>query len=59
MSFLDLLAGIIALLLALMYVGILAAQVPTLPLWIVIAIGVALMVANLIDSLREEGGHGV
>jgi hypothetical protein len=55
---LDLLAGIIALVLALIYVGVLAAQVPSVPLWIVIAIGLAAMVASLIDSLGEEGGPG-
>jgi hypothetical protein len=54
----DLLTGLIALALALAYVGILATHVTSVPLWIVIAIGVVLMVANLIDSLREEGGHG-
>jgi hypothetical protein len=56
---LNLLAGIIALVLALGYVGVLAAQVQSPPLWIVIAIGVVVMVASLIDSLSEEGGPGV
>jgi hypothetical protein len=55
---LNLLAGIIAVALALTYVGVLVAKVPSVPLWIVIAIGAVLMVASLIDSLREEGGPG-
>jgi predicted ABC-type sugar transport system permease subunit len=54
----DLLTGLIALALAVAYVGTLATHVPSVPLWIVIAIGVVLMVASLIDSLREEGGPG-
>jgi hypothetical protein len=54
----DLLTGIIALALAVGYVGVLVTHVPSVPLWIVGAIGIMLMIASLIDTLRQEGGLG-
>jgi hypothetical protein len=49
----NLLAGSIALIIALGYVGIIAVRVNSLPLWVVVGIGVAMMVWSFYESLRE------
>jgi hypothetical protein len=53
-TMMNLLAGSIALIIALGYVGIIAVRVNSLPLWVVVAIGVAMMVWSFYDSLRES-----
>jgi hypothetical protein len=50
----NLISGVIALAIAIGYVGILAVRVNSLPLWIVIAIGVAMMAWSFYESLRGE-----
>jgi hypothetical protein len=52
-TMMNLLAGSIALIIALGYVGIIAVRVNSLPLWVVVAIGVVMMVWSFYDSLRE------
>jgi hypothetical protein len=49
----NLLAGSIALVLALGYLGLIAVRVNSLPLWIVVAIGVLMMARSFYESLRE------
>jgi hypothetical protein len=48
----DLAGGIISLLVAAVFLAILAYAVPSVPLWIVILVGFAAMVASLVESLR-------
>jgi hypothetical protein len=50
----DLLAGGISLLVAGVFLAILVYAVPSVPLWIVILIGLATMVATLIETLRSD-----
>jgi chromate transport protein ChrA len=50
----DLLTGGISLLVVAVFLAILAYAVPSVPLWIVILIGFALMVASLIEPLRSN-----
>jgi hypothetical protein len=50
----DLLAGGISLLVAGVFLAILVYAVPSVPLWIVILIGLATMVASLIETLRSD-----
>jgi hypothetical protein len=48
----DLLAGGISLLVAGVFLAILVYAVPSVPLWIVILIGLATMVASVVEALR-------
>jgi hypothetical protein len=48
----DLAGGIISLLVAAVFLAILAYAVPSVPLWIVMLVGFAVMVASLVESLR-------
>lgn len=50
----NLIGGTIALVIALGYLGLLAVRVNSLPLWIVILIGAAMMVYSFYESLRES-----
>jgi hypothetical protein len=50
----DLAGGVISLLVAAVFLAILAYAVPSVPLWIVILIGFALMVASIIETLRSD-----
>ena len=50
----ELLAGGISLLVAAAFLAVLAYAVPSVPLWIVILIGFALMVVSLIQTLRSD-----
>jgi hypothetical protein len=50
----NLFAGIIALAIALGYLGILAVRVNELPLWIVLLVGFAMMAASFVHALRED-----
>lgn len=50
----DRAGGIISLLIAAVFLAILAYAVPSVPLWIVILIGLALMVASLIETMRSD-----
>jgi hypothetical protein len=53
----DLGSGIISLLVAAAFLGILAYAVPSVPLWVVILGGFVLMVASLVESLRSGEGR--
>jgi hypothetical protein len=50
----NLISGLIALAIAIGYVGILAVRVNSLPFWIVVAIGVAMMAYSFYESLLGE-----
>jgi hypothetical protein len=50
----DLAGGIISLAVAAVFLAILAYAVPSVPLWIVLLVGFALMVASLVESLRGD-----
>ena len=50
----DLAGGIISLVVAAGFLAILAYAVPSVPLWLVILAGFALMVASLLESLRGD-----
>jgi len=50
----DLAGGVIALLIAAVFLAILAYAVPSVPLWIVIAIGFVAMVASVVEALRGQ-----
>ena len=50
----NLISGLIALAIAIGYVGILAVRVDSLPVWIVFAIGVAMMAWSFYESLRGD-----
>jgi hypothetical protein len=51
---LDLVASIVSLVTALAFLGVLMYKVWSIPLWIVILLGAAMMVASLIESVRSE-----
>jgi hypothetical protein len=54
---LDLVAGIVALATALGFLGVLVYKVWSVPLWLVILLGAAMMVASFIQSARgDESG---
>jgi hypothetical protein len=53
----NLIGGLIALAIALGYVGILAVRVNSLPLWFVVAIGVAMMAWSRQQRLRAHEDH--
>jgi hypothetical protein len=50
----DLIAGIVALVIAIGFLGVLVYKVPLVPLWIVILLGAAAMVASVLESVRDE-----
>ena len=50
----TLVSGIIALAIAIVFLGTVLAKIQTLPLWIVTLLGIALMVAALVEGLRQE-----
>ena len=52
----NMLAGLIALATALGYLGVLAADVNLVPLWIVILIGAVAMVVSFVETLRSDAG---
>jgi uncharacterized protein (DUF983 family) len=51
---LDLIAGLVSLATALAFLGVLVYKVWSIPLWIVILLGAAMMVASLIESVRSD-----
>jgi hypothetical protein len=55
----DLIAGVISLAIALGFLGVLVYKVPSVPLWAVIALGAAMMIASLVESLRGNGNGRV
>lgn len=52
----TLFGGVISLVVALVFLAILAAKIPSIPLWIVILIGVVAMVASVVEELRSSNG---
>ncbi len=58
MAVASLIAGLIALAVAVFFFYILLSSVPSTPLWIVVLIGGALMVASFVESLRQGGDSG-
>jgi hypothetical protein len=53
----NLIGGLIAMAIAFGYLGIIAARVDSLPLWIVVLIGMAMMAWSFYESLRgDENG---
>jgi hypothetical protein len=51
---LDLVAGLVSLAAALGFVGVLVYKVWSIPLWIVVLLGAAMMVASLVESVRSD-----
>ncbi len=51
----NLVAGLIALAVAAAFFYVLLAQLVSVPLWIVVLIGCALMVASFVETLRQGG----
>ena len=51
----DAIAGIISLATALGFLGVLLYKVVSVPLWAVVLLGAAMMVASLLESLRGNG----
>jgi hypothetical protein len=50
---LTLLGGIIPLVIAIAFLGILVAKVPSVALWIIVAVGIVLMIASLVEAVRS------
>lgn len=50
---LTLLGGIVPLVIAIAFLGILIANVPSVALWIIIVAGVVLMIASLVEAVRS------
>lgn len=50
---LTLLGGIIPLVIAIVFLGILLAKVPSVALWIIVAIGVVMMIWSLLEAVRS------
>lgn len=50
---LTLLGGIVPLLIAIAFLGILLAKVPSIPLWIIVMVGIVLMIWSLIEAVRS------
>jgi hypothetical protein len=50
---LTLLGGIIPLVIAIAFVGVLLAKVPSVALWIIILVGVVLMILSLVEAVRS------
>jgi hypothetical protein len=49
----TLVGGGIALIIAIAFLAIILAKVPPIPLWIVVLIGAALMVASVVEAVRS------
>ena len=49
----TLIGGAIPLAIAVVFLGIVLARVPSVALWIIVLIGVALMLASLIEAVRS------
>ncbi len=48
----TLIGGAIPLLIAAVFLGIVLARVPSVPLWIIVLMGVVLMIASLVEAVR-------
>jgi hypothetical protein len=48
----DMIAGIVALVIAIGFLGVLVYKVASVPLWAVIVIGAAMMVASFLEAAR-------
>jgi hypothetical protein len=48
----TLLGGAIALAVAIIFLGIVLAKVPSIALWIVVLIGLALMIVSVVEAVR-------
>jgi hypothetical protein len=51
----DIIAGIISLAVVLGFLGVLVYKVTSVPLWAVVGLGAAMMVASIVDSWRGNG----
>jgi hypothetical protein len=49
----DLIAGIVSLVIAIGFLGVLVYKVTSVPLWIVILVGAAMMVASFVEAARS------
>ena len=49
----TLIGGAIPLLIAVVFLGIVLAKVPSIPLWIIVLVGIALMIASLFEAVRS------
>jgi hypothetical protein len=54
----TLFGGVLSLIVALAFLGILAVKIPSIALWIVILTGVVAMVASVVEELRSSNGAG-
>ena len=52
----SVIAGLVSLAVAGFFFFILLSRLPSVPLWLVVLIGAAAMVASFAESLRGEGG---
>jgi hypothetical protein len=50
----EVIAGIVALVIAIGFLGVLVYKVASVPLWIVILLGAAMMVASFLESARGD-----
>jgi hypothetical protein len=50
----DMIAGIVALVIAIGFLGVLVYKVPSVPLWAVILLGAAMMVASFVQAARGD-----
>jgi hypothetical protein len=51
----NLIAGILSLAVALGFLGVLVYKVTSVPLWAVVLLGAAMMVASVVEALRANG----
>ena len=49
----TLMGGAIPLLIAVVFLGIVLAKVPSIPLWIIVLVGIGLMIASLVEAVRS------
>ncbi len=49
----TLVGGGIALIIAIAFLGIVLAKISSIPLWIVVLIGIALMVVSVVEAVRS------
>lgn len=55
----SLVSGIIAIAIAIVFLGVLLAKLnTTIPLWVVTLLGIALMIAALVEGIRQERDQG-
>ena len=54
----NLIAGLLSLAVAGGFFYILLSRLPSTPLWVVVLIGAALMIASFAETLRQGGGSG-